>query len=70
MSLCTVKDIEIFMHMYEISSLTFPFFFLIRGIIQFINFSYIRTNYQLLYTNSAFVIWTTYIAYIGFQKLE
>mmetsp|Transcript_3677 Transcript_3677/g.3831 ORF Transcript_3677/g.3831 Transcript_3677/m.3831 type:complete len:222 (-) Transcript_3677:599-1264(-) len=40
------------------------------GIIQFINFSYIRTNYQLLYTNSAFVIWTTYIAYIGFQKLE
>jgi hypothetical protein len=45
-------------------------FFLFRGIIQFINFSYVRTNYQLLYTNSAFVIWTTYIAYIGFQKLD
>jgi hypothetical protein len=40
------------------------------GIVQFVNFSYVKTRYQLLYTNSAFVIWTTYIAYIGFQKVE
>ena len=40
------------------------------GIVQFINFSYIATKFQLLYTNSAFVIWTTYIAFIGFKKPE
>ena len=40
------------------------------GIVQTINFSVISTTYQLLYTNSAFVIWTTYIAFIGFQKLD
>ena len=40
------------------------------GIIQTINFSSVPTSYQLLYTNSAFVIWTTYIAFVGFQKLD
>jgi Mpv17 / PMP22 family len=40
------------------------------GIIQTINFSSVPTSYQLLYTNSAFVMWTTYIAFVGFQKLE
>lgn len=40
------------------------------GIVQFVNFSYVATKYQLLYTNSAFVVWTTYIAYVGFRKLE
>lgn len=40
------------------------------GIVQTINFSSVPTRYQLLYTNSAFVIWTTYIAFIGFQKLD
>ena len=40
------------------------------GIVQFLNFSYVATRYQLLYTNSAFVIWTTYIAFVGFRKLE
>lgn len=39
------------------------------GIVQFVNFSYIATRYQLLYTNSAFVVWTTYIAFVGFRKL-
>jgi Mpv17 / PMP22 family len=40
------------------------------GIIQTINFSSVPTSYQLLYTNSAFVVWTTYIAFVGFQKLD
>jgi hypothetical protein len=38
------------------------------GIVQFINFSYITKQYMLLYTNAAFVIWTTYVSYIGFRK--
>lgn len=40
------------------------------GIVQTVNFSVISTTYQLLYTNTAFVIWTTYIAFVGFQKLD
>lgn len=40
------------------------------GFVQYINFSYVATAYQLLYTNSAFLIWTTYIAYVGFRKVE
>ena len=40
------------------------------SIVQFINFSYMATKWQFLYTNSAFVVWTTYIAFIGFKKMD
>ena len=43
------------------------------GIAQFINFYWISVHfgkqYQLLYTNIAFVIWTVYISYIGYRKV-
>jgi Mpv17 / PMP22 family len=42
------------------------------GIAQFINFYYISVLYgkefQLLYTNTAFVLWTTYVSYIGYRR--
>ena len=39
------------------------------GTVQFFNFAYIPTNYQLLYTNIAFVMWTTYVSFIGYKKV-
>ena len=38
------------------------------GVAQTVNFSFVTTRYQLLYTNSAFVIWTIYTSFIGFRK--
>jgi protein Mpv17 len=58
------RKLEIdFIPTYQRSCLFWP-------LVQFINFSYIGTEYQLLYTNSAFVLWTTYISFIGFRKME
>mmetsp|Transcript_26384 Transcript_26384/g.25261 ORF Transcript_26384/g.25261 Transcript_26384/m.25261 type:complete len:241 (-) Transcript_26384:396-1118(-) len=52
-----------FIPTYQRSCLFWPF-------VQFVNFSYVGTEYQLLYTNSAFVLWTTYISFIGFRKMD
>jgi len=39
------------------------------GIVQFINFCYLPPKYMLLYTNLAFVVWTTYTSFVGFRKV-
>ena len=38
------------------------------GVVQFINFLVIPASFQQLYTSVGFVIWTTYVAIVGYRK--
>lgn len=44
------------------------------GVAQFVNFWWISRlwgkEYQLLYVNLSFVLWTTYLAYVGYRKVK
>jgi hypothetical protein len=44
------------------------------GVAQFCNFWWISRlwgkEYQLLYVNLSFVLWTSYIAYVGYRKVQ
>lgn len=40
------------------------------GCVQFFNFAYLPIKFQLLYTNLAFVVWTAYVSFIGYKRIE